>query len=208
MARQTIISTLRHASTTYNSEKRYAGTIDIGLSDIGRRDAQAASAKLKDEEYDVVITSGLRRSYETAQIIINDAAQIIRNKLCNERNFGIMEGLTWEEIQHLKPPILMIKVGNDLHTVNPKGGEPFEDVWQGAKRFCRYIFHEYRGKNILVVSHGVFLQMFHGVVRNLTCIESLSVYPSNMDLAKFVFCGNRLIEEEVVRLKSIEDNQW
>ncbi len=94
----------------------------------------------------------------------------------------------------------MINVGNDLHTVNPSGGEPFEDVWQRANTFQQFLFENYEGKNILVISHGVFLQLFHGLLRGRNCIESLASYPSNLELYRFHFCDNHLMGEKVVRL--------
>jgi broad specificity phosphatase PhoE len=92
--------------------------------------------------------------------------------------------------------------------VNPKGGEPFEAMWERARRFRRFLFRAYRGSNILVVSHGVFLQMFHGVLRGSNCIESLAVYPSNLELATFEFVGHRLQAERVVRLIGAEPLRW
>ncbi|MCK7480589.1 MAG: histidine phosphatase family protein [Candidatus Moduliflexus flocculans] len=139
---QTTISTMRHAHTQYNAEKRYAGTIDIPLSREGERDTRKAAAKLAGAEFDVVVTSTQKRAYETAQILVGEKVPIVRNKLCNERRFGVMEGLTWDDIQNLDPPILMISVGHDLHTVNPKGGEPFEEVWDRAKKFRRFLFEQ------------------------------------------------------------------
>jgi broad specificity phosphatase PhoE len=100
----------------------------------------------------------------------------------------------------MQPPVLFITVGNDLHSVNPRNGEPFEDVWARAKKFSNFLFREYHGKNILVVSHGVFLQMLHGVLRGLSCIESLAVCPANLELVTFHFSGKRLIDEKVSRL--------
>lgn len=200
MATETIINTIRHGHTSYNAEKRYAGSIDVPLNETGIRDSMEAAEKLKHSHFDVVIASTLRRSIETAEILVGGSNHITTSKLCIERNFGIMEGLTWNDVQNLEPKVLMINVGNDLHTVNPKGGEPFEDVWERAKKFRRFIFKNYRGKNVLVVSHGVFMQMFHGVLRGLSCIESLAVYPSNLELATFRFCDNQLVDEKVVKL--------
>ncbi|OGD32772.1 MAG: hypothetical protein A2V45_15515 [Candidatus Aminicenantes bacterium RBG_19FT_COMBO_58_17] len=208
MSSETIISTLRHAHTLFNAEKRYAGTIDIPLSEAGIRDARKAAAKLAEMKFEVVVTSTQKRAFETAQILVGDSVRIIRNKLCNERNFGVMEGLTWDDIQSLQPPILMISVGNDLHTVNPKGGEPFEAVWERAKKIRRFLFKEYEGSNILVVSHGVFLQMLHGVLRGLSCIESLGNYPANLELARFRFSGRRLMEENIVKLSDAVLFKW
>ena len=133
---------------------------------------------------------------------------LVESKLCNERNFGVMEGLTWDEVQHLDPPVLFIEVGNDLHSVNPQGGEPFEDVWERARKFRRFILREYKGSSVLVVSHGVFLQMFHGVLRGLNCIESLAAYPSNLVLFRFRFSGNRLMEEKTYKLAEDQGVQW
>jgi probable phosphoglycerate mutase len=199
---------MRHAHTAFNGEKRYAGSLDIPLSENGVQDAKREAVKLRDLKFDIVITSMLRRSYETAQIIVDGSVPIVRTSLCNERKFGVMEGLTWEDVQYLNPPILMIQVGNDLHTVNPKGGEPFEDVWLRAKKFRNFLFREYIGKNILIVSHGVFLQMFHGLLRQYSCIESLSTYPSNLELTSFKFNGKRMIEEKVRKLADNIEVLW
>ncbi|MCI4444762.1 MAG: histidine phosphatase family protein [Candidatus Aminicenantes bacterium] len=204
----TEIATLRHAHTQFNAERRYAGTIDVPLSELGIRDAQLAAEKLKEAGFEVIITSRLKRSIETARIISGDRIPIVKTKLCNERNFGIMEGLTWDEVLNLQPPIILIQVGGDLHTVNPKGGEPFEDVWLRAKKFRNFIFKNYQGQKILVVSHGVFLQMFHGVLRESNCVESLAKYPSNLELTIFRFSGNELLAEESIKLSGEEVFRW
>ncbi len=198
---ETTIFTMRHGRTTYNAERRYAGNIDISLNEIGMQDAQAAAKELVGAHFDVIISSTLKRSIETARIIAGDSASIVQNRLCAERNFGVLEGRTWDEVQILEPPVLFVKVGNDLHSVNPKGSEPFEDVWERAKQFRRFIFRSYPGLKILVVSHGVFLQMFHGLLRGYSCIEALSfAYPANLELTIFSFCDKRLVGEKVVRL--------
>jgi len=204
----TTIHTIRHAPTSYNAEKRYAGMIDVPLNEKGIREAREAAAKLAGVSFDVVITSTLKRSIETAHLLVSNGAQFVQCGLCNERNFGVMEGLTWDEVQNLEPRVLFIAVGNDLHSVNPQGGEPFEVLWERATRFRRFIFREFRGSNILVVSHGVFMQMFHGVLRGLSCIESLAVYPSSLELAIFQFSDNRLVEEKVVKLAGAEQVKW
>lgn len=197
---KTIIHTIRHGHTAYNAEKRYAGTIDIPLSEKGIKDCQEVSQKLVDYPFDVIVTSNMKRSIETARLLVPGNPVIIQSALCNERRFGVLEGRTWDEVLKFDPPLLMIDIGNDLHTVNPKGGEPFEDVWHRAKRFRNFLFKNYRGKSILVVSHGVFLQMLHGVLKGSSCIESLAAYPSNLELASFPFSGNRLTEVRTIKL--------
>jgi broad specificity phosphatase PhoE len=208
MSVNTTIRTIRHGHTLYNEEKRYAGGIDIPLSRKGAADCREVSRRLKDFTFDAVVSSTLRRAIETANLLVPGHPAMIQNALCNERRFGIMEGRTWNEIQNFEPPLLMINVGNDLHTVNPSGGEPFEDVWQRAKKFRNFLFKNYQGRRILIVSHGVFLQMFHGLLKGLNCIESLAAYPSNLELASFYFSGNRLTGMETIKLDQIDTERF
>lgn len=208
MSVKTTIHTIRHGHTLYNAEKRYAGTIDIPLSEKGLKDCEEFSKRLVDYSFDVVVTSTMKRSIETAHLLVPGNPMVKHSALCNERRFGILEGCTWDEVLKFDPPIMMIDVGNDLHTVNPKGGEPFEDVWQRAKKFRNFLFKNYKGKNILVVSHGVFLQMFHGVLKGSNCIESLSVYPSNLELSSFYFSGNQLIEAKTSKLNQTSPEKF
>ena len=88
--------------------------------------------------------------------------------------------------------------------MDPKGGEPFEEIWARANEFRRFLFERYRGKSILVVSHGVFLQMLHGLFRGFSCIPSLASFPANMELARFRFVDDELVDEEVEKLLDAE----
>ena len=205
---RTTVSTLRHARTAYNQEKRYAGSIDIPLCEQGRQEAEAAAARLGALPYDAIVTSRLRRAHETAIILAAGRIPVVQTRLCNERRFGILEGLTWAEVPTLDPPVLLIAVGGDLHTVNPAGGEPFEAVWERARRFRRFLFRRYAGRSVLVVSHGVFLQMFHGVLRGSTCIESLATYPANLELRRFDFADGVLVAEQARPLNGGGEAAW
>ncbi len=204
MAVITSISTIRHAQTTYGEQRRYAGTVDVPLSESGIRDANMAAQRLASADFDVVVTSVLSRAVETARLLVGGNGSMLKTHLCNERNFGAIQGLTFDEVKRLDPPLLFIKVGNDTHSVNPPGGEPFEALWDRARKFRNLLFRQHYGSRILVVSHGVFLQMFHGVLRSSTCIESLAYYPLTLQLTTFTFSGRRLLEEKSSVLSSPE----
>ena len=208
MKPQTTINTIRHAHTAYNHEKRYAGTLDISLNERGIQESREAAQQLRKQHFDVVISSTMKRSIETAELLVGHRTPILTSRLCCERNFGILEGLTWDDVQHLDPPVLLIEVGGDLHTVNPRGGEPLEDVWQRAKKFRNFLFNHHAGQNILVVSHGVFLQMLHGVLRGSSCIESLVQYPANLELYTFQFSGKQLVSDTSTKLIHAGEVKW
>lgn len=208
MSKPTTIGTIRHASTDDNAKRRYSGTIDVSLNEAGMEEARQAAARIRQMPLKAAISSPLKRAVQTARILVGDQVPLVINNQCTERNFGVLEGLTWEEVRRLQPPVLLIQVGYELHTVNPKGGEPFEDVWQRAREFQNHIFDNYSGSEVLVVSHGVFLQLFNGLLRGLNCIESLAFFPGNLELNRFRFEDRRLVGDTVTRLGHEEIVSW
>lgn len=208
MANETIIRTLRHAQSTYGAERRYAGSIDAPLSEQGVRDCEQAAAALAELRIDVVVTSTLARAVETARLLGHAPERCVRTGLCDERRYGVLEGKTWEEVRSFDPPVLFVEVGGELNSVNPSGGEPFEDVWQRAREFRLLLLDRYEGRSILVVSHSAFLQMLHGVLRGSNCIESLASYPSTLELSTFHLSEGILTEESESMLLGVAAEEF
>ncbi len=202
MNKITRILTIRHGQTAYNLEKRYAGSIDIPLNEKGIEDAENASILLKDYELDILITSKLKRAIHTAELLIAGRnIPIIQNKLCNERNYGKMQGLNYIEVEEIKPRIKYFKLNNDFHSLNPPDGETFPALRRRAKLFSEFIFQNYTGSNILVVSSSAFMQQLHGIFQGTNCMESLRNEIHNLDCTTFTFNGRKLIEEKTVSLR-------
>ena len=65
------ITFLRHAESTGNAEGYFQGQGDFPLTELGRQQARALSARWIDEkrEFDYVISSPLSRTRETAEIV-------------------------------------------------------------------------------------------------------------------------------------------
>jgi broad specificity phosphatase PhoE len=201
MNKTTRILTIRHGQTVYNLEKRYAGSIDIPLNEKGIEDAENAAFILKDYELDIVITSKLKRAIQTAERLIDGRnIHIIQNKLCNERNYGKMQGLNYLEVEEIKPRIKYFKLNNDFHSLNPPDGETFPALRRRAKLFSQFIFQNYIGSSILVVSSSAFMQQLHGIFRGTDCMESLRNDIHNLECTTFTFNGRKLIEEMTVSL--------
>jgi broad specificity phosphatase PhoE len=202
MNKTTRILTIRHGQTVYNLEKRYAGSIDIPLNEKGIEDAENAAFILKDYELDIVITSKLKRAIQTAERLIDGRnIHIIQNKLCNERNYGMMQGLNYIEVEEIKPRIKYFKLNNDFHSLNPPDGETFPALRRRAKLFSQFIFQNYIGSSILVVSSSAFMQQLHGIFRGTDCMESLRNDIHNLECTTFTFNGRKLIEEMTVSLQ-------
>jgi len=204
------IMTIRHGETDFNRQKRYAGLLDVPLNAKGVRDCQMASGFFVDS-VDLVVTSKLKRSIQTARIFADNKKSIVESELCNERNFGTMQGHTSQEVEYIKPEIKYIKIAGDFHSLNPPQGERFPALYKRAKeflKFVRFLLSERRCLKILAVSHEVFLQQFHGVLRGETWRESMRHRLPNLTLSIFILQDNRLLCESSRKLISESQESW
>lgn len=92
----------RHGETDWNNEWRLQWSQDIPLNRIGIQQAQLISERLKDEAYDVVITTPLLRARQTAEIILSWSTRkkplFIVDARFSERNFGDFEWKIRDEV--------------------------------------------------------------------------------------------------------------
>ena len=94
---------VRHGKSVWNKENKFTGWTDVELSPEGIEEAINAGKTLYKEgfNFDIVYTSVLKRSIDTANLIINemnDSDLIIkRSYKLNERHYGALQGLNKQE---------------------------------------------------------------------------------------------------------------
>jgi broad specificity phosphatase PhoE len=183
---QTLIATVRHGLTELNRERRVGGRIDVPLIDEGRAQAEEARASLDSAKFDVVISSPLQRSVETASIVTGLSPDRIEiDELCTERSFGALEGIDPAEVPTRFPEVRYLRIGRIGYSLNPPGGEPFPALHDRARRFLTGLLDRHRGRRVVVFSHQNFLQQLHGVLRELDPFESLEHDILNCELNRF-----------------------
>jgi uncharacterized phosphatase len=142
----TAIYIIRHGETDWNSTGRLQGCEDIELNDIGREQAIQIARCLESESWDIIISSPLKRAYETAQIIASRLSlpdiRVIDE--LRERDYGSASGLLPEERRARFP-------NGEI-----PGQEDFEHLRKRAMGALTEIAKEHRGKRIMVISHGAF----------------------------------------------------
>ena len=90
---------LRHGQSQWNLENRFTGWWDVGLSDLGKREAASAGALLSDEGllFDEAHTSVLTRAIKTLHLALEEMDQlwvpVQRHWRLNERHYGALTGL-------------------------------------------------------------------------------------------------------------------
>ncbi|WP_199255737.1 bifunctional RNase H/acid phosphatase [Mycolicibacterium mengxianglii] len=144
---------LRHGQTELSVERRYSGRGNPALTELGRRQADAAAAYLAARGgISAVVTSPLQRAYDTAAAAAKALGlDVTVDDDLIETDFGGWEGLTFAEASAKDP---------DLHgrwlrdtSVDPPGGESFDTVHTRVRRARTRIISEYGGSTVLVVSH-------------------------------------------------------
>ncbi|GAA4390014.1 2,3-bisphosphoglycerate-dependent phosphoglycerate mutase [Tsukamurella soli] len=96
---------LRHGESEWNTGDRFAGWVDVGLTEQGRAEARRSGELLTaaDLRPDVVHTSVLRRAITTANIVLEasgrDWVDVHRTWRLNERHYGALQGLSREQVR-------------------------------------------------------------------------------------------------------------
>jgi probable phosphoglycerate mutase len=188
---ETLVSTIRHGLTELNRDRRVGGRIDVSLIPEGRQQAEEAAATLAGTPFDVVVSSPLQRSIETASLVTGLSPEVMEiDDLCTERSFGKMEGIDPTEVPRRYPEVRYLRIGHIGYSLNPPGGEPFEDLHARARRFLEGLLGRHGGRRILVFSHQNFLQQLHGVLFGLDHLESLRHDILNCELNQFLLAAD------------------
>lgn len=182
----TLLSTVRHGLTELNRDKKVGGRVDVPLIDEGRRQAREANGNFDGTPFDVVISSPLARALETAEIVAGVSREdVVIDEGCTERSFGEMEGLRPEEVRERLPQVEYVRIGDVNYSLNPPGGESFEQLHERAREFLERTVRTHGGKKVLLFAHENFLQQLHGVLRGLGPMESLEQAILNCELNRF-----------------------
>jgi broad specificity phosphatase PhoE len=119
-----------------------------------------------------------------------------------------MQGLTSNEVEDVRPRVKYVRIGDDYHSLNPPGGETIPMVRSRAKKLLRFLLKNHAGKRILIVSHGVFLQQFHSVIRNQDWADAMADPVRVLQLRRFKLSGRELLEEAMIPLTGKEGSRW
>jgi alpha-ribazole phosphatase/probable phosphoglycerate mutase len=166
---------IRHGKTEGSEANRCKGHIDVPLSEKGIQQMKRLSAFIG-EEISAIYCSDLIRAVKSAEIIAKSySLKPVVEKALRERNFGIWEGMSFDEIKDKYPEEFKAWASNPLK-FSPLHGESTIEVYKRAVKALDEILRNHDGKNIAIVSHGginrIVLCHFLGVpLENIFRIE-------------------------------------
>lgn len=139
-----MIYLIRHGQTDWNLLKKFNGITDTELNQTGIEQARQQEENLRNVNFDACFCSLQKRARQTCKVIYK--GPIVFDDRLTEINCGEFE-CTEETADSLKLFWQAIRTGD-------KGTESFEEFTKRNCDFCSMITDEYKGKDILIVTHA------------------------------------------------------
>ncbi len=187
----TTLVLVRHGATELTASKRFSGGLassNPGLTDEGRAQVREVAEWLAPigEAFDVVITSPVRRTVESAEIIAERfGIGMVEEPGFAEMEFGTWDGQTFAEVREQRPEEIESWLGS--LDVAPGGGESFREVEKRVLDGLSRVLETYAGKTVLVVSHVTPIKTLvaHAVDAPLDALFRMELSTASVSVVSF-----------------------
>lgn len=177
---------IRHGESEWNDQGRFTGLSDVGLTELGKKQADQAGDKLLNDgtKFDIAFTSNLIRAQHTLDIILKKIDQTnietINHANINERDFGDLTG-QYHSDAHQKYGKTQIDQWRNSFEIAPPNGESLKDTYRRIVPYFQSVIfpHYLNGKNIIVVSHNVTLRALMMHLKNISPKDIVSLRLDN-----------------------------
>lgn len=151
----------RHGQSLWNEVRRFQGSTDVDLSDLGRQQARALGEAVRRFRLGAAYVSPLARARETAEIALADAGlPLTPIEALRELSLGDWEGCSVEEIRGREGDPYAAWVRTPLDCP-PPGGEPLPAVRQRVADAIDAIARAHPDdEDVLVVTHGGVISVY------------------------------------------------
>ncbi len=150
---------IRHTETYYNVDDRIGGDAELTPKGIGQAGSLARFFQRKKISY--IFTSEKRRTIQTAELIrsLQQDCTIVHLKEFNEINSGVCEGMSYDEIQRLKPEVYSARKADKYNYEYP-GGEGYNTMKERIKIGIKKAFYlNQKPDNIMIIGHRAVNRM-------------------------------------------------
>ena len=173
---------IRHGETVSNAAKRYQGHSDSPLTETGRKQVSSLGSRMARMEFDVLISSDLGRTRETASIIAKHTGHSVKtDSRLRERNYGVLEGLTVPEINTRYSEVLDRLDANDPDYIIP-GGESHRQHYERNIAAIEELAPDKSVRRVALVVHGGVLDSLFRYVARLPLNQPRCFITTNASL--------------------------
>lgn len=148
---------IRHGETQWNADRRLQGWLDVPLNAAGAAQAERLARFLHSDGFtpriDAIVSSDLQRAVNTAITATQQwRLPVIRNEKLRERCYGIYEGQDWSRLRGADSDASAVNFNDPEQAI--EGGESLVQFSDRIKAAFEELARLYRGKNVMVFSHG------------------------------------------------------
>lgn len=136
---------VRHGRTAHNAGRRLLGRLDVGLDELGERQAAATAAAAGVAGATRVVCSPLQRCRQTAAAL---GLPVTVDERWIEVDYGVYDGMALDDV----PADLWDRWRSDLDFV-PEGGESMASVGRRVAEACGDLWEEAAATDVVVVTH-------------------------------------------------------
>jgi probable phosphoglycerate mutase len=184
----TRIFLVRHGATELSAEDRFAGDVDVALSDMGRLQARRLGVRLEPEPITAGYASPRARTQETARLALGERALTLEvEEDLREISHGRWEGQARADVERLYPDEYA-RWEADPYTFAPEGGETGLAVTARALPVLLRIVGAHPGETVLVVSHKATIRLLLSSLLGFdprTYRDRLDQSPASLNVLEF-----------------------
>jgi broad specificity phosphatase PhoE len=174
---------LRHGQTPLSIERRFAGSVDVPLTETGLRQAKAAAACLAARGgIELIVTSPLLRARQTAAEVASLTGAPVRvEDRIRENDFGEWEGFSFAEASERWPQEMAAWLADP--TVPPPAGESFADTGRRVGEALEALLAAETGRQCVIISHVTPIKEL--VARAVMAPSPAALQRMQLDVASF-----------------------
>lgn len=189
----TCFTYVRHGETEGNVAGRLQGWANGQLTENGMAQAQAVAEALRGEAFDAIFASDLDRALRTAEAIRaagHGATPLLVTRSLREWNCGDCDDIPWSRLRSDYPRLADTFLREDLESAFPHG-ESRAECQARIDLFLENARFEWRGKRLLIVSHGGVLQRIFRRIAGAVDAANLVPLAGNASISRFHYDGAR-----------------
>jgi broad specificity phosphatase PhoE len=181
---------IRHGEILANVEKRWHGSTDSELNELGLQQAQRLGEYLRSSNSGIsaIYTSPLKRTYRTAELV-GSPMGIKPHSVSELVEFGIgeLENTPYEVLS--EEVGFLDEIAADIHYA-PPGGESVNQVAERMVSAIKRIAASHPGDEVAIVSHGAAIGIALAQLMDGAPFPFYQYHMDNTGLSKFIYADN------------------
>jgi len=192
----TTVYLVRHGETPLTPFRKFSGDgpLNPGLTEKGFLEAGLVAKEVTKFQADVLISSPLQRTRQTAEIISKETGLAIHeDPIWMECSFGAWDGMSIDEVHQAFPVEYAKWLASTSYA--PPEGESYESAMARALQGLLGLVDEYPGKKICVVTHNGIIKTALAAAMKVDStaifnidvspcsISTISIWPSDLLMA-------------------------